>query len=63
LQTALAAEAYPAGGKYLLEGQTLNKAESLVYRAGTRRQTINHSNNNNNNNNNVLLLLLFDSVI
>jgi hypothetical protein len=39
LQT-LAADAHLAEGQFLLEGQTLNKEKSLIYRAGTRRPTI-----------------------
>jgi hypothetical protein len=35
-----AAEAHLAEGQFLLEEQTLNKAKSLMYRAGTRRRTI-----------------------
>jgi hypothetical protein len=37
LQTTLAAEERLAEGQFLLEEQTLNKAESVMYRAGTRR--------------------------
>jgi hypothetical protein len=40
LQTTLAPEAHPAEGQLGLEEQTLNKAKSLVDRAGTRRLTI-----------------------
>jgi hypothetical protein len=40
LQTTVAAEAHLAEGQYLLEEQTLNKAKSLMYRAGTQRPTI-----------------------
>jgi hypothetical protein len=40
LQTTLAAEAHLAEGQFLLEEQTSNKAKSLMYRAGTRRQAI-----------------------
>jgi hypothetical protein len=40
LQTTLAADAHVAEGQFLHEEQTLNNAESLIYRAGTRRPTI-----------------------
>jgi hypothetical protein len=40
LQTTLAADAYLAEGQILLQEQTLNNAKSLIYRAGSRRQTI-----------------------
>jgi hypothetical protein len=40
LQTTLSAEAHLAEGQFLLEKQTLNKAKSLMYRAGTRRPAI-----------------------
>jgi hypothetical protein len=36
----LAADAHLAEGQFLLEEQTLNKAKSLIYRAGTRKPTI-----------------------
>jgi hypothetical protein len=39
LQTTLAAESHLAKGQFLLE-QILNKAKSLIYRAGTRRPAI-----------------------
>jgi hypothetical protein len=39
LQTTLAADAHIAEGQFLDE-QTLNNAESLIYRAGTQRPTI-----------------------
>jgi hypothetical protein len=42
LQTTLAADAHPAEGQFLHEEQTLNNANSLIYRA--------YNNNNNNNN-------------
>jgi hypothetical protein len=45
LQTTLAADAHPVEGQFLNGEQTLNKAKSLIYRAG------NNNNNNNNNNN------------
>jgi hypothetical protein len=35
LQTTIAEEAHLAEGRVLHEEQTLNKAESLTYRAGT----------------------------
>jgi hypothetical protein len=38
----LAAEAHLAGGQFLLEGQTLNVENSLIYRAGTRRKLVPH---------------------
>jgi hypothetical protein len=37
LQSTLAADAQLAEGSCLHEQQTLNKPESLIYRAGTRR--------------------------
>jgi hypothetical protein len=40
LQTTLAADAQLPEGQFLHEEQTLNKAKSLIYRAGTRRPTI-----------------------
>jgi hypothetical protein len=40
LQTTLAAEAHLAEGQLGLGEQTLNKAKSLMYRAGTRRPTV-----------------------
>jgi hypothetical protein len=40
LQTTLAAAAHPAEGQFLHEEQALKKAQSLIYRAGTRRPTI-----------------------
>jgi hypothetical protein len=40
LQTTLAADAHLAEGQFLHEEQTLNKAKSLIYRAGTRRPII-----------------------
>jgi hypothetical protein len=40
LQTTLAADAHLAEEQFLHEKQTLNKAKSLIYRAGTRRPTI-----------------------
>jgi hypothetical protein len=40
LQTTLAADAHLAEGQFLHEEQTLNKAKSLMYRAGTRSPTI-----------------------
>jgi hypothetical protein len=55
LQTTLAAEAHLAEGQFLLEEQTLNKAKSLMYRAGTRRPAISRIGHNNNNNNNLFL--------
>jgi hypothetical protein len=39
LQTTLAADAHLAEGQFLLEEQTLNNTISMIYRAGTRRQT------------------------
>jgi hypothetical protein len=39
LQTTLAADALIAEGQFLLEEQTLDKANSLIYRAGARRAT------------------------
>jgi hypothetical protein len=39
LQT-LAADAHLAEGQFLHEEQTLNKAKSLMYPAGTRRSTV-----------------------
>jgi type IV secretory pathway VirB3-like protein len=38
-QTAVAAESHIAEEQLLLEEQTLKKAKSLIYRAGTRRPT------------------------
>jgi hypothetical protein len=40
LQTTLAADAHLAEGQSLHEEQTLNKANSLMQLAGTRRSTI-----------------------
>jgi hypothetical protein len=40
LQATLTADAYLAEGQYLLEEQTSNNAESMVYRAKPRRPTI-----------------------
>jgi hypothetical protein len=40
LQTLLAAKLHLAGGQFLLEEQTLNKAKCLVYREGYRRPTV-----------------------
>jgi hypothetical protein len=40
MQTTSAAEAHLAEGQFLLQKQTLNKAKSLMYRAGTRRPAI-----------------------
>jgi hypothetical protein len=40
LQITLAAEAHLAEGQFLPEEQTLNKAKSMIYRAGTRRPTV-----------------------
>jgi hypothetical protein len=40
LQTTLAADAHLAEGQFVHEGQTLNNAKSLIYRAGTRRPAI-----------------------
>jgi hypothetical protein len=40
LQKALAAEVHLEKGKFLLEVQTLNKAKSLMCRAGTQRRTV-----------------------
>jgi hypothetical protein len=40
LQTTLAADAHLAEGQFLLEEQTLNNAQSLIYRAETGRPTI-----------------------
>jgi hypothetical protein len=40
LQTVLAADAHLAGGQFLHEEQTLNKAKFLIYRAGTRLPAI-----------------------
>jgi hypothetical protein len=40
LQTTLAADAHLAEGQFVHEEQTLNNAKSLIYQAGTRRQTI-----------------------
>jgi hypothetical protein len=51
-QTTLAADAHLAEGQFLLEDQTLNKAKSLMYRAGTRRPTIFKTEGQNNSNNN-----------
>jgi hypothetical protein len=54
LQTTLAADAHLAEGQFLDEEQTLNNAKSLIYRAGTRRQTISKTEGQNfklNNNN------------
>jgi hypothetical protein len=40
LQRTLAADAHPAEGQFLHGEQTLNRAKSLIYRAGTRRPII-----------------------
>jgi hypothetical protein len=39
-KATLAADAHVAQGQCLHEGQTLNKAKSLIYRAGTGRPTV-----------------------
>jgi hypothetical protein len=46
LQTTLAADAHLAEGQFLLEEQTLNKAKSLIYEAGTRRTAISKTGQN-----------------
>jgi hypothetical protein len=40
LQATLAADAHLAEGQFLNGEQTLNRAKSLIYQAGTRRPTI-----------------------
>jgi hypothetical protein len=40
LQTTLAADAHLAEGQFLNEEQTLNNADSMIYRAGTQRPII-----------------------
>jgi hypothetical protein len=40
LQATLAADAHPAEAQFVHEDHTLNKAMSLMYRAGTGRPTI-----------------------
>jgi hypothetical protein len=40
LQTTFAAEAHLAEGQFLLEEHALNTEKSLIYRTGTRRQTV-----------------------
>jgi hypothetical protein len=44
MQTTLAAEAHLAEGQVLLEEETLNKAKSLINRAGTLAKTNNFQN-------------------
>jgi hypothetical protein len=40
LQRTLTAEAYPAEGQFLIEGQTVNTGKSRIYRAGSRKPTV-----------------------